>query len=827
MSKGEIFYCTQCGKKHEAEDICFNLLEILDWDLRGVSVDFVPFGWEDMERLARENNTTLREGQLTELKLRLDVFMKLLSQIDEYAKKDFDYARMNIEDFLEGKNWPFRIKNQTKELEDKDENKIGKLAVFLADNFHDLSGKTLDSNYNEYRQTIEEEQIENKNVMEAEEMNGLKKEKEKIENRLYRIIEEYENAREAYDNVEMELKRFKLSLDEGNIDGFDEGNLKIKEEKVEEAKQTLRIKETLRNDASDALNSINAKIVQKQEEINKEKHELQISPLNLTQFLVEIYIQPEFIDGTDILYTIHFLRKGEQTSTIRHCMFMNRNIRGYCTDCHNPIIEEAGKYPHYLVGFLGKQSAGKTTLFISMIEEALGIKKIDIFEKKIGIRETALLVDGQYENLYRAMKLYQKGWAVSKTDKNAETGFNASVQLKMSNDRKVILTFVDIAGESFYDKRSHTIDTNTAYTNHPLILECQLYALCTCLETNDTDEMPANDLRVIMDDIYSRRKLRGNKNIAPMCLIIGKSDLFDDKETEGEEEKGKKFSYKAAQSIMELCSKIKAQEWLNVDGEKFENQDVYNLHDDLQNIVRLLEDYDKDITVKNVITYIYSTYHKFERTMYMSMILCSSLGKISEELMKKGLSYPDEAEKNTDGEIEKKITINTNSLSENRKHEWDKKLEEKDRFKVNTEGSVPVVFSPKRITHVWDWILKSLGITNVASKCRFQYIPSYGESYRFDTVEGGNINGHRTVYLYSDLDERTCAVYNMYLNPSEHDYELWRLKYEFEQNLEDCESHLNLAQKIFEKVRRYSDKLRKDYEKEKKKIVLDYRNTKK
>lgn len=114
------------------------------------------------------------------------------------------------------------------------------------------------------------------------------------------------------------------------------------------------------------------------------------------------WVEPIYFEGTDEIYTIRFF---DEENPVNLKSFENIiAIRGYCPECRKPIIKDAGRYEHKLVGFLGAQSAGKTSLFVAMINNELP----NMFTQ-LGIKlpDPLCLSDGRYDRLLKAIEQHQ------------------------------------------------------------------------------------------------------------------------------------------------------------------------------------------------------------------------------------------------------------------------------------------------------------------------------------------------------------------------------------------------------------------------------------
>lgn len=155
------------------------------------------------------------------------------------------------------------------------------------------------------------------------------------------------------------------------------------------------------------------------------------------------WVEPEYFEGTEWIYTIKYSSE-ERPANLLPFSYQGRKIRGYCPECNKPVLDGSGKYEHFLVGFLGAQSAGKTSLFVSMIND------LPNYFGKLGIELPEVLCDGKYEKVKNAIEFNKKGWAVGKTDAKAtiET-YNASLLVKKSREAEVLFFRLSILPENF------------------------------------------------------------------------------------------------------------------------------------------------------------------------------------------------------------------------------------------------------------------------------------------------------------------------------------------------------------------------------------------
>ena len=99
------------------------------------------------------------------------------------------------------------------------------------------------------------------------------------------------------------------------------------------------------------------------------KEELKKIRESNANYMAIVYLEPEYFDNgkSNQLYTVRYTK--DPGAAVLNTPAAPLEIRGYCPKCGKPVVVGAGKYPHKLVGLLGVQSAGKTSLVVAMIRE--------------------------------------------------------------------------------------------------------------------------------------------------------------------------------------------------------------------------------------------------------------------------------------------------------------------------------------------------------------------------------------------------------------------------------------------------------------------------
>jgi len=423
------------------------------------------------------------------------------------------------------------------------------------------------------------------------------------------------------------------------------------------------------------------------------------------------WVEPVCFEGSEEIYTIKYSME-ENPANLLPFSYQKKIIRGYCPKCNEPIADGSGKYEHLLVGFLGAASAGKTSLFVSMINDVCH------YSEQLGIELPEILCDGKYDKIMSAIKLNKYGWAVGKTDAKAVVeAYNATllVTRRMGN-RTILLSFVDIAGELCYDQNIQDISLETLQS-FPLITSCHLYMLCTCVsqmgygnaEENEKENAAAIDNRALIQIAKGIYRQRNNQDsIPPMCIVITKVDMAS-ADANMQNRGGNPFDLA---NMPEMNGRDFAQPGVNL-----KNQITY-----LRNIYNATNDRD----ILESLDWCKRTYDNSKKMTYMAILACSALGMPG------------------------------------------KKFEEK-KYNLEREGDI---FQPIQLKEIWSWILCNLGMMPVCGNYYLSYIPSFGEGFHMADERNQRYQVRR-VFEEKEEESRTKAIYQLYLNPSQTDNELY------------------------------------------------------
>lgn len=426
------------------------------------------------------------------------------------------------------------------------------------------------------------------------------------------------------------------------------------------------------------------------------------------------WVEPIYFEGTDEIYTIRY---SDEENPVNLKSFENIiEIRGYCPECRKPIIKDAGRYEHKLVGFLGAQSAGKTSLFVAMINELPNM----FVQLGIKLPDPLCLSDGKYDRLLNAIELHQNGWAVNKTDAQgaAVESYNASLLMEATaKNKKILITFVDIAGELCYDVKRKAINQE-AFQKFPLITSCHLYLLCTCVSQKgygnadqESANIPNTALLAIANAIYAN--LRDPINVPPMCLVVTKVDMA---QTSGGNNLSDTNPFEA-----EGMPKIPR----NLSGRI--GNTAFNPLEQM-GILKTLYEQTNNKDVLESLKWCCNTYMNIQDKTYFAMVSCSALGK-------QGRKY------------------------------------DKDIHDLEKDGDH---FMSVRLDKVWTWILSNLGLMPIArSQYTFTNVPSYGEAYYSPAIAPELLQKVRCSCPLMEEKKRIKAIRELYLNRSKLDDQLF------------------------------------------------------
>lgn len=246
---------------------------------------------------------------------------------------------------------------------------------------------------------------------------------------------------------------------------------------------------------------------------------------------VKLVIEVEYLDNGDI-YTFSY-EMDEECANLKFQEWDGVQIRGLCPHCHKPLVNNAGKYRHIPVGFLGKKSAGKTSLLVALAE----------YMKM----EYAVLTDEKSRELKFCCDAYDKGWAPPKTlVETKERSFNVTL-FSERYEEKCLITLVDIAGELFC-RGDDEFDAR-ALQMYPLVSACKAYVLCACItksgyrnaeddHTENVRELSNKGLVNVLDGIYANR--RDKISVPPLAILLTKLDMAEGKASGNDEIREKK-----------------------------------------------------------------------------------------------------------------------------------------------------------------------------------------------------------------------------------------------------------------------------------------------
>lgn len=441
---------------------------------------------------------------------------------------------------------------------------------------------------------------------------------------------------------------------------------------------------------------------------------------NTKDYSRTFYVRPEFFEEgkSNEIYTIEYSHNATDPNTMK--IRAPQPIRGYCPTCGKPIILHAGKYPHVLIGLLGAQSAGKTTMILAMMQE------LQKNFSELGIRFPGnVLCDGRYSITRSNQELFNNGWLPNKTNAAGANSFNASLLLETDDHvRKMLVTFADIAGEQCYDPSTNAMD-ESALSRFPLINSCDIYLLCTCLDRtqyvrmddsekespnekadrpeigNEKIEMPPHAVLMIADGIYDnlRQSKREENRKPPLCIVMTKADVV--KETMGEPARTNPFD--AITPLNPYLYKSQLDN-LSMTYLAYANQDV-----------------------REPLEWCCKAYGQMKDKTYLSMMACSATGRVGETWKEKG---------------NRVISLNP-----------------KGTFKSNG------------VKELISWIFQAIGLKRIGeSNYRFFTVPSMDEVY-YHSKRGELFRDSH----YTDMGapQRVISIPYVFMNPTRMDGEIF------------------------------------------------------
>ena len=332
------------------------------------------------------------------------------------------------------------------------------------------------------------------------------------------------------------------------------------------------------------------------------------------------YVKPEYFENgrSKYMYSLEYAYDVNSPNTKK--IRAPQPIRGYCPKCGKPILVNAGKYPHVLVGLLGAQSAGKTTMILSMLQE------IEHSFSDLNIEFPGnVLCDSRYSITRQNQELFNKGWLPLKTNATGVNSFNASLLIEKSNSHdKMLLTFADIAGEQCYDPETNAINLD-ATEKFPLINSCDVYILCTCLDRtqyvradNVSEEqaidMPPQAVMMIANGIYGNlRSFRKQAHkTPPLCIVMTKADVVND---------------------------AKAQAVVRNPFDEIKVVNSYRYKSQLDNLSLTYKTFGED-KIREPLDWCCKAYTQMKDKTYLSMMACSATGRVGDVWEGKDTAIP-------------------------------------------------------------------------------------------------------------------------------------------------------------------------------------------
>ena len=461
--------------------------------------------------------------------------------------------------------------------------------------------------------------------------------------------------------------------------------------------------ETLLNDYQRALkNKFEFRMAKRADEkITEEERQ------DTRNYKAEFWIKPEFLENgrSDQLYTVQYSQIEGLANM--ETLAAPTEIRGYCPHCGKPVLKGTGKYQHLLVGLLGAQSSGKTSTIVAMVHQIL--ESYD----KLGVKFPGnILCDSRYQAMQDNILLFEKGWAVRKTDeKSNDKTFNASLLLesKVLGIKKV-LTFVDIAGEQCFNLSTETIN-RTAFRAYPLINSCDIYLLCSCIDQTgygnaDGEQafIPPQAVLQVAKGIYDG--LREPEKVPPLGIIMTKADM-----------------------AASACSAAAPD---NPFAAIQTNRDY--IYQDALDALSNTYDMIGSENIREPLRWSCKAYEDFKDRTYMMMMSCAALGRNA---------------------------VKYNGVMDNIRPYADNS----DRF---------IPFHPIRLLDLWGWILKNAGLAPVTDTgYSFRNVPNYTEKYILSNTSQDIRENHMLAYKSNEAFRRCQNIVKIFMNPSRNDGKIY------------------------------------------------------
>ena len=449
---------------------------------------------------------------------------------------------------------------------------------------------------------------------------------------------------------------------------------------------------------------------------------------DLSDYECTFYVIPEFLekDGKkdDVIYTLEY--KTEEKSPNYKKIAAPEPIRGYCPKCGKPILLNTGKYPHILIGFLGAQSAGKTTMILSILQDLLD----NYYEHGIKLPSN-VLCDSRYTLTKENQKLFSNGWLPRKTTEDGVNSFNASLLLGAEDsEKKLVVTFADIAGEQCYDPEKDSINQE-AVQLFPLINSCDAYVLCSCLDNTLYTNMSDGNASESSDNNSDMPEGDENEGeqimISPHAVLRIANGIYD------ELRDFRKSEYKTPPLciVMTKADKVQYAEEQDTVKNPFENIKVFSKYDYSSEFNNLSDTFmtcgeDK---VMEPLKWCCRVYENMKYRTYVSMMACSATGR--------------------DGDtwtVEGSVRLNRNGR-----------------------------FTSIKVYELVDWLLKTIGLIPASGNYRFEGIPSYNEKYLLSENGEKYKDNH---YTDRGASSRCEAAAHLYLNPTRDDISIYNASLE-------------------------------------------------
>ncbi len=209
-----------------------------------------------------------------------------------------------------------------------------------------------------------------------------------------------------------------------------------------------------------------------------------------------------------------------------------------CPDCGTAFLADAGKYHEEVILLMGSARVGKTAYLAALIDYLNGDNaKKSIFPLQIGPLTDKRGLFFQ-ENILNA---YQKGEKIHKTNSsNEEIVPLVSFLLRIRNDKRIIMTFVDMPGEAYVPEKEQNQKEESEFISNKRRISKNASAYIFCIapeqidpsikekEKNKPDSATADIEKVLRNIGNTVKNMKKEAVYIPTAAVITKNDKLKD-----------------------------------------------------------------------------------------------------------------------------------------------------------------------------------------------------------------------------------------------------------------------------------------------------------